>query len=108
MTSANRSRIPHRFDTLRLLRRLGDQPPMLMLKSTDDGFGTRWLLEGQPVSPALAKYLMREGMVGDVGATEFGARKLTLTSEGRRFRDKGVDWWSELSRVQKLLVMIFG
>ena len=42
------------------------------------------------------------------GATEFGARKLTLSDAGIRFRDNGVLWWSGLNLFQKLKVMLLG
>jgi len=68
----------------------------------------RWLLDGQQVSPAIAKYLMHEGLLGDVGATELGARKLVLTTAGVQFRERGMRWWSALGPLQKLGVMIRG
>jgi hypothetical protein len=101
-------RIPNRFDTLTLLRRLGSPPPLLMLPCAADGYGARWLLDGQQVSPAIAKYLMHEGLLGDVGATELGARKLVLTTAGVQFRERGMRWWSALGPLQKLGVMIRG
>ena len=48
------------------------------------------LLDGQPVLPGIAKYLMNWGFVADEGATDLGARRLRLTEAGRRLRDTGI------------------
>ena len=81
---------------------------MLMLTGSDDGYGTRWVVEGQQVQPAIASYLMEAGFVTDVGATEFGARRLVLTDSGLRFRDNGLRWWSGLGWLERIKVMLFG
>ena len=100
--------IPSRAETLKVLRLMGDYEPILMLTGCDDGYGTRWTLDGQQVQPAIARYLMESGFVVEDGKTHFGARKLALTPDGMRFRDKGMRWWAELSFFEKLKVMIFG
>ena len=79
-----------------------------MLPAADDGFGTRWVLDGQQVQPGIAKYLMDAGFVADTGATEFGARILTLTDSGLRFRENGVLWWKSLGFLERLKITIFG
>lgn len=100
--------IPDRAETLKVLRLLGPHRPMLMLKGDDDGYGTRWVVEGQQVQPAIASYLMAAGFVADVGATEFGARRLFLTESGLRFRENGLRWWSGLGWLERIKVMLFG
>lgn len=82
--------IPNRAQTLEVLRLIGKNRPMLMLCGEEDGYGARWLLDGQEVLPGIAKYLMRAGLIGDAGATEFGARRLTLTDSGERALANGV------------------
>ena len=81
---------------------------MLMLLGDGDGFGTRWVLDGQEVPPGIAKYLMDAGFIADGGATEFAVRKLTLTDSGYRFRENGVLWWSSLGFLERLRITIFG
>lgn len=100
--------IPNRAQTLEVLRLMGSYRPLLMLPGADDGYGTRWLLDGQQVQPGIAKYLLDAGFIADDGATEFGARKLLLTESGRHFRDNGLRWWTSLSRLQRLIVIILG
>ena len=101
-------RRPNRVETLRVLRLMGDFRPLLMLRGNDDGYGTRWVLDGQQVQPAIARYLMEANFVADTGATEFGARTLTLTESGVRFRENGVRWWASLSVVEKFKITLFG
>lgn len=100
--------IPNRAQTLDVLRLIGPQRPLLMLPADDDGFGTRWVLDGQQVQPGIASYLMDSGFVADTGATEFGARTLTLTESGQRFRQNGVRWWASLGVLERLKVTLFG
>lgn len=100
--------IPSRAETLKVLRLMGKHQPILMLTGDDDGYGTRWTLGGQQVQPAIARYLMEAGFIADAGATQFGARKLALTSDGARFRENGIHWWASLSFLQRLKVMILG
>lgn len=107
MASSGRTSIPNRAETLKVLRMMGDYAPILMLGGTDD-CGTRWVLHGQPVQPAIARYLMRLAFIEESGQTEFGARTLALTPRGARFREDGVAWWSGLSWFQKLWVTLFG
>ena len=102
------STIPSRAETLKVLRLMGDYEPILMLAGWDDGFGTRWTLDGQQVQPAIARYLMESGFIVENGKTQFGARKLALTPAGVRFRDNGLRWWASLSFFEKVKVMIFG
>ena len=100
--------IPNRAQTLEILRLMGRHRPLLMLLGDDDGYGTRWLLDGEQVLPGIAKYLMEGGFIADSGATEFGARKLALTESGKRFRDNGVIWWKSLGFLQRLKITILG
>jgi len=100
--------IPRRAQTLEVLRLIRPQRPLLMLPGDDDGYGTRWLLDGEQVPPAIAKYLMRGGFVADTGATESGARRLELTASGHRLRENGLRWWHSLSFLERLRVRIFG
>lgn len=100
--------IPNRAETLTVLRLMGGHTPMLMLSGDADGYGTRWIIDGQPVQPAIANWLMQEGFIADMGATELGVRKLALTADGIEFRSKGLIWWSGLGRLARLRVMIFG
>ena len=74
--------IPQRAETLQVLRLISEHEPMLMLTGDDEGYGSRWTLSGQQVQPAIARYLMESGFVAEIGKTEFGARKLTLTATG--------------------------
>lgn len=87
---------------------MGNFQPLLMLAGDPDGFGARWLVHGQQVQPAIASYLMRAGFVSESGTTELGARKLTLTSTGARFRECGERWWSSLSLVDRIKARLFG
>ena len=107
MTAAN-TLIPHRAETLQVLRLMGDFHPMIMLCGADDGFGTRWLLEGHQVQPAIASYLMRAGFIAESGTTELGARQLGLTAIGKQFLDCGLRWWNGLSLVERLGARVFG
>ena len=102
------SLIPSRAQTLEVLRLMGAHRPMLMLPGDVDGFGSRWLLDGQQVPPAIATYLMNTDLVADIGATEFGARRLTLTDSGKRLLENGVHWWNSLSFLERLKITIFG
>lgn len=108
MSSRSPSAIPNRLETLRVLRLMGDFEPILMLAGSDDGFGTRWTLSGQQVQPAIAGYLMEAGYVSETGKTELGARQLSLTADGKLFRDHGVRWWESLSLFEKLKVTLLG
>lgn len=99
--------IPHRAETLQILRLLGVEP-ILMLSGDDEGYGSRWTLSGQQIQPAIARYLMEAGFISDIGKTEFGARQLGLTESGREFLQKGLKWWSELSWLQKVRVTLLG
>lgn len=100
--------IPLRADTLRILRTMGEHRPILMLRGDDDGYGTRWLLDGEQIQPVIAKYLMAGGFVCDRGSTDFGARCLGLTEAGRSFRARGERWWSGLGFFERLAVTLFG
>ena len=100
--------IPNRAQTLDVLRLMGTHRPLLMLPAADDGFGTRWVIDGQQVPPGIAKYLMGAGFVADTGATEFGARMLALTDSGQRFRENGVLWWKSLGFLERLKITLFG
>lgn len=100
--------IPDRVETLRVLRLMGDYEPLLMLVGSADGYGTRWTLGGQQVQPAIARYLMEAGYVEVNGRTQLGARTLTLTADGRDFRERGMAWWAGLSAFQKLKVTFLG
>ncbi|MGE5469292.1 MAG: hypothetical protein ACM3X0_00705 [Bacteroidota bacterium] len=108
MDSQPPSLIPNRAETLKVLRLMGAYEPILQLSGDDDGYGTRWILDGQQIQPGIARYLLQAGFIADSGATELGARKLALTTHGNRFRDNGIVWWSSLSLLQKLKVTIFG
>lgn len=99
--------IPHRAETLQVLRFIAREP-MLMLSGDDEGYGSRWTLGGQQIQPAIARYLMESGFIAETGRTEFGARKLTLTSSGDLFREKGLLWWASLSLFQKIRVTLLG
>lgn len=100
--------IPHRSETLKVLRLMRDGEPILMLGASKDDFGTRWTLSGQEVLPAIATYLMDAGFLAAAGKTGMGATRLILTDTGVRFRDNGLRWWHELSWLQKLKIMLFG
>ena len=102
------ARIPSRVETLKVLRLMGDYRPMLMLRGEDDGYGARWTIDGQQVQPAIATYLMKSEFIADTGATEMGARKLTLTEAGIRFRADGLAWWAGLGLFEKLKIAVFG
>jgi len=108
MDSLPTTLIPNRAQTLEVLRMMGNYRPILMLPGERDGYGSRWLLDGEQVLPGIAKYLMHEGFIADSGVTEFGARKLTLTESGIRFRQNGVLWWKSLGFLQRLRVTILG
>jgi hypothetical protein len=100
--------IPNRAEALKVLRLMGDYSPILMLRGDADGFGDRWSIDGHPIQPVIATYLMKENLIVDSGATELGARKLVLTESGVQFRSDGLLWWDGLSLFEKLKVMIFG
>jgi hypothetical protein len=108
MAQSNSSPIPGRAEMIKVLRLMGDYDQILMLTGSEDGYGTRWTLGGQQVQPGIARYLMETGFIADAGKTQFGAIKLALTADGRRFRENGVRWWDSLSFVEKLKVTIFG
>lgn len=108
MDAASPRAIPCRAQTLEVLRLMGNHRPLLMLTGDEDGYGARWLLDGQQVLPGIAKYLMAGGFIADHGATGFGARELTLTDSGQRLRDDGLRWWASLSLGQRLKITIFG
>jgi hypothetical protein len=100
--------IPNRAETLKVLRLMGKFAPILMLRGDDDGFGDRWSIDGHPVQPTIATYLMKENLIADSGATELGARKLVLTESGIQFRSEGLLWWDGLGLFGKLKVIVFG
>lgn len=100
--------VPRRAETLQVLRLMGRHAPILMLTGDDDGYGTRWTIGGQQVQPGIARWLMAEGFITDTGTTEFGARKLTLTPAGTRFRENGQRWWASLNLLEKLKVILLG
>jgi len=100
--------IPNRAQTLEVLRHMGTYRPLLMLPGYNDGYGTRWVIDGQQVLPGIAKYLMAAGYVADSGATEFGARQLLLTDSGKRFRASGIRWWQSLGFLERLGVRFLG
>ncbi len=100
--------VPRRAETLQVLGLMGRHAPILMLTGDDDGYGTRWTIGGQQIQPGIARWLMAEGFITDTGATEFGARKLTLTPAGTRFRENGVRWWSSLNLLEKLKIIVLG
>jgi hypothetical protein len=108
MDTTTDPRIPSRAETLEILRLMGSGEPVLMLTGDGDGYGTRWTFRGQQVQPAIARYLMGAGYLADIGATEFGARKLILTPAGTAFRDSGLRWWASLGHFRKLIVRILG
>lgn len=100
--------IPRRAETLKVLRLMGKHAPILMLGSDAESYGVRWIIDGQPVQPAIATYLMQSGFIADSGETELGARKLALTESGTEFRQDGLLWWASLSLLQKLKILITG
>lgn len=100
--------IPNRAQTLEILRLMGRHRPLLMLLGDDDGYGTRWLLDGQEVPPGIAKYLMQAGLVADAGATGFGVRRLALTDSGNRVRENGETWWKSLGFIERFKIRILG
>jgi hypothetical protein len=100
--------VPLRAETLQVLRLISDFEPLLLLRGDDDGYGSRWTLSGQQVQPAIAQFLMEFGFVADIGKTEFGAIKLSLTDKGSEFRERGICWWSGLSTLQKIKITVFG
>lgn len=108
MSSSSTPLIPNRAQTLDVLRLMGIHRPIMMLPGSDDGCGTRWVLDGQQVQPVIIKYLMDAGFVAETRVTGFGARELTITDSGRRFREKGVLWWKSLGLFQRLKIRLFG
>ena len=105
---AGNASIPNRAETLKALRLMGDYRPMLMLRGHSDGFGARWTIDGQEIQPAIATYLMKSSFIVDSGKTEMGARTLTLTESGARFRTDGLAWWAGLGLLEKLKIVVFG
>ena len=81
--------IPNRAQTLEILRLMGRHRPLLMLLGDDDGYGTRWLLDGQEVPPGIAKYLMQAGLVADAGATELRSQDAVQHEAEQRQQDDG-------------------
>lgn len=108
MNSSPPNLIPHRAQTLEVLRLMGKNRPILMLLGDEDGYGTRWLLDGQEIPPGIAKYLTQRGFIVESGATEFGVRKLVLTDSGDRLRQDGVRWWTSLGFFERLRIRILG
>ena len=108
MDTPSTTQIPNRAQTLDVLRLMGAHRPLLMLPAADDGYGTRWVIDGQQVQPGIAKFLMESGFLADHGVTEFGARTLVLTDDGQRFRENGVLWWTSLSILERLKVTFLG
>ena len=108
MNSAWKTPIPSRAEMLKVLRFMGNYAPILMLGDDPQGYGTRWTIDGHPVQPAIARYLMESSLVTDAGPTELGARKLALTESGAEFRKDGLLWWAGLSFFQKLKILITG
>ena len=108
MDAPGNARIPNRAETLKVLRLMGDYRPMLMLRGASDGYGARWTIDGQQIQPAIATWLMKSSFIADSGATEMGARKLTLTEAGARFRMDGLEWWAGLGLLEKLKVVVLG
>lgn len=108
MDSAWKTPIPVRAETLKVLRLMGDHAPILMLGGASGGYGARWTIDGHPVEPAIARYLMESDLVAVSGMTEMGARKLALTESGIEFRKEGLLWWAGLSLLQKIKVLMLG
>ncbi len=108
MDAPGNARIPNRAETLKVLRLMGDYRPMLMLRGASDGYGSRWTIDGQQIEPAIATWLMKSSFIVDSGATEMGARKLSLTEAGVRFRTDGLAWWSGLGLLEKLKIVVLG
>jgi len=108
MDSSWKTPIPIRAEMLKVLKLMGDYAPILMLGGASGGFGVRWTIDGHPVEPAIARYLMEANLVADSGMTELGARKLTLTESGAEFRKDGLLWWNSLSLLKKIQVLILG
>lgn len=107
-TVSTTSPIPCRAQTLDVLRHIRVCRPILMLRGSDDGYGTRWLLDGMQVQPVIAEYLMNGGFLADSSATGFGARILTLTDSGQRLRENGLLWWDSLGYLERWRIRIFG
>jgi hypothetical protein len=87
---------------------MGGRAPMLMLAGDSDGYGARWMIDGYPVEPAIARWLMESGYIASSGTTELGVGTLALTESGVEFLKAGALWWNDLSVLQKLKVIIFG
>lgn len=100
--------IPSRAETLKVLQLMGKHQPILMLGGPDLGYGTCWILDGQQVHPAIAHYLMNEGFIEEAGITELGAKMLTLTAAGKRFRENGYRWWASLDFFQRIKIIVLG
>jgi hypothetical protein len=109
MKSAEQPLIPDRAETLKVLWLMGDYAPILMLSDDDDGgFGARWSIDGHPVHPAIARFLTQSSFIAVSGTTELGAKKLALTEAGAQFRKAGMLWWSGLTLLEKLKIMVVG
>jgi hypothetical protein len=108
MESAEKPQIPDRAETLKVLWLMGDYAPILMLSGDEDGFGARWSIDGHPVHPAIARFLTQSSFIVDSGTTELGAKKLALTEAGAQFRKAGMLWWSGLTFLEKLKIMVIG
>jgi len=100
--------VPDRARMLNTLGYLGRYRPMLLLPGSDDDYGSRCTLDGHPVQPVIAEFLIKHEFVADVGNTDFGARILTLTNAGIEFREKGKQWWGNLSLIQRINIYIVG
>lgn len=72
------------------------------LRADADGYGARWSIDGHPIQPAIARYLMAADLVVDSGAAELAVRKLALTAAGVQFRKDGLLWWNGLGLFQNV------
>lgn len=99
---------PQRADMLRMLRLVSEAEPLLMLKGSSDGYGTRWILSGQQVEPAIVRFLVEHQFIVEAGVTELGARRMALTAAGEKFRADGIAWWAELGFLARLKVTLLG
>lgn len=100
--------ISSRTETLKVLRLMGDDAPILMLAGDADGYDARWCIDGHPIEPAIARHLMASNLIVDSGATELGVGRLALTPTGIQFREDGLLWWNSLGLFQKLKTAIGG
>lgn len=108
MQTASPPMIPCRAQTLEVMQFMGRCRPLLMLPGDQDGFGTRWMIDGQQVPPVIAEFLLKTGAIAESGVTEFGTHMLRLTEMGLRVLENGVRWWNSLDFVQRLIVRIRG